>query len=321
VIVDDVPETRGVGPVEVATSHPGPLTAVVGAPWRSRSDDVEGALRARGLEHEVVVVADLLEAERSASAAIDSGRRFVVAVGDDAMVQAVVNGLFRDGETIVPDPVLGVVGADSGNDLLRCFGLPDDVDGGVHHLGREEMYPMDVMRIVVTDEAGARRSRYAVNIAEVGLGAAVARAAARLPARLGPNIRRFAGFWIGYAASRRPNVRVDADKAHFEGRAWNVVVGNGQFADGLRLSPRSFPGDNVVEVLVFSGPKSQAYTQLPGLFRHGDHVPDPSIRELRARTEISVDADRPMPVVADGQILGRTPATVEILPHRVLLKL
>jgi diacylglycerol kinase (ATP) len=319
--VDDVPrETPGTAPVEV-TSHPGPLTAIVGAAWRSRSDALRRALDARGLEHEVVVVADLLEAERSASAAIDSGRRFVVAVGDDAMVQAVVNGLFRDGETIVPDPVLGVVGADSGNDLLRCFGLPDDVDGGVHHLGREEMYPLDVMRIVVTDESGARRSRYAVNIAEVGLGAATARASARLPARLGSNLRRFAGFWLGYAASRRPNVTVDADKAHFEGRAWNVVVGNGQFTDGLRLSPRSFPGDRVVEVLVFSGPKSQAYTQLPGLFRHGDHVPNPDIRELRARTLIAVDADRPMPVVADGQILGRTPVSVEVLPHGVLLKL
>jgi diacylglycerol kinase (ATP) len=233
----------------------------------------------------------------------------------------VVNGLLRDGETIVPEAVFGVIGADSGNDLLRCFGLPDDVDGGVRHLEGEEVYPLDVMRIVVTDESGARRSRYAANIAEVGLGAAAARAAARLPARLGPNVRRFAGFWLGYAVSRRPNVTVETDRAHFQGRAWNVVVGNGQFTDGLRLSPRSFPGDGVLDALVFTGPKSQAYTQLPGLFRHGDHVPHPDIRELRARSRIAVDADRPMPVVADGQILGRTPASFEILPHRVLLKL
>jgi diacylglycerol kinase (ATP) len=313
--------TLDVTPAEVGPSHPGPLTAVVGAAWRSRADAVARALDTRGLENEVVVASDLLEAERSASDAIDSGRRFVVAVGDDAMVQAVVNGLFRDGETIVPGPVLGVVGADSGNDLLRCFGLPDDVDGGVRHLEGEEVYPLDVMRIVVTDESGMQRSRYAANIAEVGLGAAAARTAARLPARLGPNVRRFAGFWLGYAVSRRPNVTVEADRTRFEGRAWNIVVGNGQFTDGLRLSPRSFPGDGVLDALVFSGPKSQAYTQLPGLFRHGDHVPHPDIRELRARAQIAVEADRPMPVVADGQILGRTPASFEILSHRVLLKL
>jgi diacylglycerol kinase (ATP) len=320
--VDDGPQTMPGGmPVDVAPDRPGPLVAVVGAAWRSRSDEVTSALLSRGLEHEVVVATDLLDAERLASAAIDSGGRFVVAVGDDAQVQAVVNGLFRDGETIVPDPVLGVIGADSGNDLLRCFGLPDDVDGGVHHLVGEQMYPLDIIRIGVTGEMGERRSRYVANIAEVGLGAAAARAGERLSARLGRNVRRFAGFWLGYAASRRPAVTVEADRARFEGHAWNVVIGNGQFTDGLRLSPRSFPGDGVVEALVFSGPKSQAFTQLPDLFRHGDHVPHPDIRELRARTKIAIDADRPMLVVADGQILGRTPVSFEILRHRVLLKL
>lgn len=319
--VNDGPTpTPGTAPVETPVD-PGSLTAVVGAAWRSRADDVAKALDARGLQHEVLVADDLLDAERLASAAIDAGRRFVVAVGGDAMVQAVLNGLFRDGETIVTDPVLGVIGAGSGNDLLRCFGLPDDIDGCVHHLGGDQLYPLDVVRIAVTDESGRQRTRYAANIAEVGMGAAAVRAAARLPAWVGPNARRFAGFWLGYARSRRPTVTVEADKSHFEGRAWNVVVGNGQFTGGLRLSPRSFPGDRVVEALVFCGPKSQAYTQLPGLFRHGDHVPHPDIRELKARRRITVEADRPMPVVADGQVLGQTPATFEILPHRVLLKL
>jgi diacylglycerol kinase family enzyme len=322
VTVDDGPHaTPAAPPIEVAPGTYGPLTAVVGDVPRSLFGDLAGALDARGLEHEVVVVSDLLQAERSASDALDSGRRFVVAVGGDAMVQAVLNGMFRGGETIVPDPVLGIVGAGSGNDLLRCFGLPDEVEGGVRRLEGAEVYPLDVVRVIATDGSGASRARYAANIAEVGLGAAAVRAGARLPARLGPNVRRFAGFWLGYAASRRPNVTVEADRGRFAGRAWNVVVGNGQFTDGLRLSPRSFPGDGVVEALVFSGPKSQSYRQLPDLFRHGDHVPHEDIRELRATTRISVDADRPMPVVADGQILGRTPAVFEILAHRVLLKL
>ena len=77
----------------------------------------------------------LADATRLATAALDDGRRFLVAVGDDGTVQDVVNGMFRDGRPIVDEPVLGVVAADSGCDLVRSFGLPGDVDGGVRPPG------------------------------------------------------------------------------------------------------------------------------------------------------------------------------------------
>ena len=86
------------------------------------------------------------------------------------------------------------------------------------------------------------------------------------------------------------------------------MIGNGQFADGgIRLSPRSFPGDGVLDALVFTGPRSDAYRLLPRIFRHGDHVPDPNIKELRAKLKIDVASPRPLPVVADGRRLGTTP--------------
>ena len=87
-----------------------------------------------------------------------------------------------------------------------------------------------------------------------------------------------------------------------EARAWSVVIGNGQFADGgIRLSPRSFPGDGVLDALVFTGPKSDAYRMLPRIFRHGDHLPDPNIKELRAKLKIEIASPKPLPVVADGR--------------------
>jgi diacylglycerol kinase family enzyme len=57
------------------------------------------------------------------------------------------------------------------------------------------------------------------------------------------------------------------------------------------------------------------------MFRHGDHVPDASIAELRARVRITVDADRPLPIVADGEVIGTTPATFQVVPQQILVKL
>ena len=251
-------------------------------------------------------------------AALDEGFRFVAAVGNDATVQDVVNGMFRDGRPIVEEPVLGLVAA-GGCDLSLSFGLPRDVAGAVGHLSGENTYPFDVMKIAVTGADGDREIRYAHNMAEVGF-----HAAATIAAGTGgrhANLRRFLGFWSAYLRTSAQPLTIATDRKTIEARAWSVVIGNGQFADGgIRLSPRSFPGDGVLDALVFTGPKSDAYRMLPRIFRHGDHVPDPNIKELRAKLKIEIASPKPLPVVADGRRLGTTPVAFQVVPQQILLK-
>ncbi|MEX0650467.1 MAG: hypothetical protein WD186_00370, partial [Actinomycetota bacterium] len=157
--------------------------------------------------------------------------------------------------------------------------------------------------------------------AQIGLGANVELARRRLPAWLGERRRRFLSFWRGYAATRRRVVRVGYDMKQWEGESFHVVIGNGQFASGIRLSPRSYPGDGVLDALVFTGQKSDAYTMIPRIMRHGGHVPDDAIKELRAKIRFSVESERPLAIVADGEPLGTTPATFQVVAQQILLKL
>ena len=282
---------------------------------------VERALAHRGLEHRIQVAGAPGDVSRLATAALDEGYRYLAAVGDDGTVQDVVNGMFRDGRTIVDSPVLAVMAAGSGCDLVRSFGLPGDVDGASSHLMGENTYELDVMKIRARGRNGASEVRYAHNVAEIGLHASATAKAAGFPRWMG-NGRRFVGFWAAYAGTRRAVLDVVVDGRPQQHRAWSVIVGNGQFADGgLRLSPRSFPGDGVLDALLFTGPKSDAYRLLPRIFRHGDHVPDPGIKELRARVALRIDGPRPLPVVADGSVLGTTPVTFQVVPRQILLKL
>jgi diacylglycerol kinase family enzyme len=295
------------------TAGEGRVAAEVGA--------VERALALRGLEHRIQVAEGPGDVSRLATAALDEGFRYLAAVGDDGTVQDVVNGMFRDGRTIVDSPVLAVVAAGSGCDLVRSFGLPGDVEGASSHLMGENTYELDVMKITVRGRNGDTDVRYAHNVAEIGLHASATAKAAGFPRWMG-NGRRFVGFWAAYAGTRRAVLDVVVDGRPQQHRAWSVIVGNGQFADGgLRLSPRSFPGDGVLDALLFTGPKSDAYRLLPRIFRHGDHVPDPGIKELRARVAIRLDGPRPLPVVADGSVLGTTPVMFQVVPRQILLKL
>jgi diacylglycerol kinase family enzyme len=77
----------------------------------------------------------------------------------------------------------------------------------------------------------------------------------------------------------------------------------------------------VLDTLVFIGPKSDAYRMLPRIFMNGGHLPDPGVKELRAKVRVSVETGRPWPVVVDGRPLGTTPASVQVVPRQILLKL
>ena len=114
-------------------------------------------------------------------------------------------------------------------------------------------------------------------------------------------------------------MRLDADGHAYQWRAHNVVVANCRFyGGGMQISPKSEPDDGALDVLVMAGPKSDAFTALPKIYR-GTHLPHRNIAELRA-SRVRLDADPPLKIEADGEMLGTTPATFEIIPTPLRLK-
>jgi diacylglycerol kinase (ATP) len=280
--------------------------------------EIERSLKEAGLSYRVFTTSRPGDATTATRAALLAGETFIVAVGGDGTVHEVVNGMFEDGRPIAPQPVLGVIAAGSGCDFIKTFGLPEDVSRACGHLGGSNVFAIDVGKITFLDGNGAQTVRYFPNIAEVGLGGAVVARAERLPRFFGRS-RYFFGFWLTLPRFKRFVVDLEAGQKAFRGGAYNVVVANGQFyGGGMRISPRSWPSDGLLDVIVMTGPKSDSFTTLPKVYR-GEHLPHPNMQELKART-VQVDADRPLPIEADGEVLGTTPASFEVLPEVIRVK-
>ncbi len=280
--------------------------------------ELERQLLSRRLGYRIEETRGPGDASRAAREALEAGERFIVAVGGDGTVHEVVNGMVVDDRAVAEDAVLGVVAAGSGCDFVRTFGLPGDVPRAAGHLEGERIYRIDVVRAEYQRD-GRSVVRYVPNIAEVGLGAAVVERAQRLPRRLGRS-RYFWSFWLSVKRYRPGEIRVKVDRKEWTGRANNVVVANCQFyGGGMKISPRSYPGDGLLEVQISTGPKSDAFTMIPKIYR-GEHLPHPHIKELRGR-EIVIDADRPLPVEGDGEVLGTTPARFSVVPEVLALKI
>jgi diacylglycerol kinase (ATP) len=283
---------------------------------------IESALEVAGIPFAFETIEDPGAATAAARAALGRGERFVVAVGGDALLHHLANGLLTDGRAVDPEAVLGVVpiaGEDDPTvDFARTFGLPEDPARAVAHLGGESLYAIDAGVVTFVGAEGTEATRHFVNIAQAGLGGDIPARSARLPTALGRS-RRFLAFWASLATSRPARVVLRGDRRTWEGSVHNIVVANCQYnAGGVKISPRSWPGDGYLEVLVMTGPRSDAFTILPRAYR-GEHLPHRNIVEYRCR-RLSIESDRPMRVEADGQALGTTPATFEVIPESLRLK-
>jgi diacylglycerol kinase (ATP) len=280
---------------------------------------LEDALRTMDLEYRVALVRAPGDASAVTREALEGGERFIVAVGDDRIVHEVVNGMMRGDRALVRDTVLGLVPAGASCDFSRTFGLPEDVVPAAAHLDGDGTFPIDVGMVSCRSSNGADAMTYFANIAQVGLGAAAVARAERMPKSLG-GTRYFLGFWLSLARWKQAPVRLEGDRRSLEDLVRNIVVANGQFlGGGQMISPRSWPGDGFFDILVMKGPRSEAFTLLPKVFR-GEHLPHPNIVELKAR-RLRVEGERPLWVEADGQVLGTTPALFEVIPQAISLKI
>lgn len=273
---------------------------------------VERALRDRDIPAEVVEV-DGLDAlgQTIARAAAERRTRFV-AVGGDGTANAVVNALLAH-EWDRP-PVLGILPAGTGCDLLRTFGIGNRIESAADHLAGETTYPVDVGLAI-----GEWGRRFFVNVASIGATAAAAAASYRFPGWLG-TFRYVGGVAASLPGFRISEITLDAGRRSFKGRALTAVFANGQFfGGGFNIAPRASMVDQLLDIQVITARKREA-GRLMQKARGGHHLTDPAVKRFVAG-EVRVETVEPWPVEADGEPLGNTPLLVRLQAGRIRLKI
>lgn len=274
-------------------------------------------LRARGLEHEIRHTEGPGHAPEIVRDSFRAGKRFIVAVGGDGTIHEVVNGMLENDRPLVEEPVLGVIAAGTGCDFIKTFGIPEMAPHAVAHLDGAEAFPIDLGRMTYMKQ-GKETTSYFANIAEAGLGGAVVARAAKLPRFLGPMTYFFA-FWLALGRHKTAQVKIDLIDRTYEGPMNNLVVANGQFfGGGMKITPKAAPTDGLLDVQIWHARKREAIALMPKVYK-GQHIPHEDIEEAK-RVRISIESDRPLIIEADGEVLGETPASFEVLKDVILLK-
>jgi diacylglycerol kinase (ATP) len=276
------------------------------------ADHVAGLLREAAIPSEILRPGSIDEMRNTLTDLVHKGARRVAVVGGDGTANLAVNVLMTF--PIGRRPVLGLLPAGTGSDLLRTFAIPQKLEGAVEHLKGDRTYRIDVGRM-----EGAWGTRYFVNVAQAGVGAAAAQSAQDLSRGWGR-----ARYPLAFLARlpRFPAGRVVAtfgDRTH-EGSALAVIFANGQFfAGGWNVAPRSTVQDGRLDLQIIDAAKWEAIRLVPKIIR-GLHLTDRAVRRY-AVAGFTLETEHQWPVEADGELVGNTPVTVAVEPGALDLKI
>ena len=263
---------------------------------------VTEALLAAGLEHRVQPTKSLDHAVELALEAAADG--WVAAgMGGDGLVGAVAGALRHS------DGIVGVLPGGRGNDLARVLGIPSEPAAAVGVLASGVVRPLDL---------GEVHGRTFVGIASCGFDSEANRVANEVRLVRGNLVYAYGAIraLIGWRPARF-ELALDGGRRHVV-TGYSVGAANSKaYGGGMYAAPGAELDDGLLDVVTLADmPKRRFLTSLmPKVFK-GTHVQEPEVTVLRT-AQVTISADRPFTIYADGDPIAELPVTVRALPAAV----
>lgn len=275
-----------------------PSTEAAGRAFR---DELTRCLTAAGVECEVLDTRPDESLAEGVRRCVGGTWDVIVAAGGDGTVSAVGDGLFGS-----PVP-LGIIPAGTGNMIARELGIPDGMEAAVSLIaGPHRARRIDAMRI------GGRV--YILN-ASVGISASVIGGTTRKSKSRFGSIAYFGTAILKMLSSRPRHLVVEVDGVAHPYRALDVTIMN----CGL-LGKLLHPGGP--DIQIDDGHLGVWILNLKTVWDYPRYAigvvtgwkKTPQAHFVRAAHAVSIRSRGPLPVQADGDMIGSTPIEAEVLP-------
>ena len=260
--------------------------------------EIERELERRGVPYRVVRTESLDHGVAEARAAAGDDEIPVVMSGDGLIGQ--IGGALAGTNT-----PLGILPGGRGNDLARVLGIPTEPAGSVAALAEGNVRAIDV---------GEVNGKRFLCIASCGFDSDANRIANEAKLVRGNLVYAYAAI-RALAAWKPATFALELDGAKVENVGYTVAVANSKaYGGGMFIAPEADLSDGRFDVvLVGDRGKISCLINLPKVFK-GTHVENEEVRVMRA-AEVTIRADRPFAVYADGEHLTDLPATLHVLPR------
>jgi diacylglycerol kinase (ATP) len=206
-------------------------------------------------------------------------------------------------------------------DFGRTYGIPTKFDDAVRVALDGTARTIDAGRVVYRTWEGGEETRHLANVGSVGMSGAVAQRANAMSKVLGGRATFFYALVRVFFEWQNTEVVVELDDGDARtGRMHDVIVANGQWHGGaMWLAPEAQPDDGLFDVVLIGDIQKVEFVKAVGRIYRGTHLTHPKVDLVRS-ARVRVDAPEHLPIELDGEQVGTTPVTFEIVPRALRVR-
>lgn len=292
--------------------------------WKAlqRRAEVDEALKAAGVDYELVITSGPGKALELARKAALEGRTPVVAAGGDGTINEVVNGLALAADEQGGNPLcpLGILPLGSADDLVANLRLPNSLTEAAQIIAAGKVKNIDLCK-VQWNQDGQNRCRYFDNNSAIGLEPFITLIQQRIQKVRGTP-RYLLATLLGVYEKPGWNMDLVWEGGRYSGPISLVTVGNNPRTGGIfYVTPHATPVDGLLTfVYGYLPTRRQILRVLPRLMKPGagNYVEHPAIKEMNSPW-LRVVSQEPTPLHADGEMQSNAVKEIEfqVLPGRL----
>lgn len=276
------------------------------------------------LLHEAGIVVDSLFSQHKhhstelAVYAVTHGYRKIIIIGGDGTIHETINGLFIQQEVPPQDILLAVIAVGTGNDWIRMFGIPRTYPDAVRSIIEGHTFLQDVGRVSYY-ESRVLQTRYLANVSGVGYDAAVCKSFNEY------KDNGYHGSWLYIWSAfceairyrcQQGQIYCDGKKV-FDGRMFTATIGICKYTGGgMSQTPYAVADDGLFDMTVIPRMnRIKLFSRFNTLFT--DNIYNITGVNLYRTSSITMHFNNPIRLEIDGEILGESDFTFEIVPRSI----
>src|ERR687896_1219035 len=325
----------------VLVVNPNSASGLTGKGWNELYSEIKGVL---GAGVKVALTKKAGDGTTLTRQFLKQGFKKVVAIGGDGTLNEVANGFFEDPvginsnnidtsagfpplKPINPDAIMGVVPAGTRNVLAKSLGLPEGITNccTAFHLGKSKK--LDVIHATVTspEDHSSMTSRICLNAAEMGVAGEIIERSKKVRevvnSRIVSTITSIAATLPTYQ-SNECEISIDNGGRKFAIKMTMAVVANGQFlGGGFKVAPHASMSDGLLDLVILKD--SDGLKMIDELInmKDGDYKEEDNIMYRQVKKVSLTSKERDVTVTVDGEPIGILPATFEVIPQALTLRM
>ena len=336
----------------VLVVNPNSSSGLTGKGWNDLYSQIKEALGTTSVE--VALTKKAGDGTTLTRQFLKQGFKKVVAIGGDGTLNEVANGFFEepvgihsnkaagggsssgDGEPpsdlpplkqINPDAIMGIVPSGTRNVLAKSLGLPEGVANCCKTFQLGKTKKIDVVYVTVTsqEDPSSTISRIFLNAAEMGVAAEIIDRSKKVRevvnSRIVSTITSIAATLPTYQ-SNECEVSLNNNEKKFTIKMTMAVVANGQFlGGGFKVAPHANMSDGLLDLVILKDSGGLKMVDELINMKDGNYQEEDNVTYRQAREVSLISKERDVTVTVDGEPIGILPATFEVIPHALTVRM